>query len=87
MIDHIGFEVSDLRKAANFYDAVFYALGARRMLASEQAVAYGFGHRSKELHPGLIRRGAQGFCDSSELLARLLRLGRTFYGLIQLLES
>jgi catechol 2,3-dioxygenase-like lactoylglutathione lyase family enzyme len=42
MIDHIGFEVSDLTKSARFYDAVFYALGARRMLASEQAVAYGF---------------------------------------------
>ena len=42
MIDHIGFEVSDLHKSARFYDAIFYALGARRMLASEQAVAYGF---------------------------------------------
>jgi catechol 2,3-dioxygenase-like lactoylglutathione lyase family enzyme len=41
MIDHIGFEVSDLEKSASFYDAVLYALGARRLLASEQAVAYG----------------------------------------------
>lgn len=41
MIDHIGFEVSDLQESARFYDAVFYALGARRLLASEQAVAYG----------------------------------------------
>jgi catechol 2,3-dioxygenase-like lactoylglutathione lyase family enzyme len=41
MIDHIGFEVSDLARSARFYDAVFYALGARRMLSSEKAVAYG----------------------------------------------
>ena len=41
MIDHIGFEVSDLARSARFYDAVFYALGARRMLESEHAVAYG----------------------------------------------
>lgn len=41
MIDHIGFEVSDLQGSARFYDAVFYALGARRLLANEQAVAYG----------------------------------------------
>ena len=41
MIHHLGFEVSDLASSARFYDAVFYALGARRMLSSEQAVAYG----------------------------------------------
>ncbi len=41
MIDHIGFEVSDLARSARFYDAVLFALGARRMLASEYAVAYG----------------------------------------------
>ncbi len=41
MIDHIGFEVSDLARSAAFYDAVFRALGARRMIDSEQAVAYG----------------------------------------------
>ncbi|HUO74322.1 MAG TPA: VOC family protein [Solirubrobacteraceae bacterium] len=41
MIDHVGFEVADLRRSAAFYDAVFYALGARRMFESEHAVAYG----------------------------------------------
>ncbi len=41
MIDHVGFEVSDLRRSASFYDAVFFALGARRMFESEHAVAYG----------------------------------------------
>ena len=41
MIDHVGFEVSDLARCTRFYDAVFYALGARRMFESEHAVAYG----------------------------------------------
>jgi catechol 2,3-dioxygenase-like lactoylglutathione lyase family enzyme len=41
VIEHIGFEVSDLARSARFYDAVFGALGARRMLESERAVAYG----------------------------------------------
>ncbi|MGB0095116.1 MAG: VOC family protein [Solirubrobacteraceae bacterium] len=41
LIDHIGYEVSDLQRSADFYDAVFYALGARRLFASPQAVAYG----------------------------------------------
>ncbi len=41
MIDHVAFEVTDLRQSAAFYDAVFYALGARRMLDSEHAIAYG----------------------------------------------
>ena len=46
MIDHVGFEVSDLARSARFYDAVFYALGARRMLESEHAVAYGINDAS-----------------------------------------
>ncbi len=41
MIDHIGFEVGDLQRSARFYDAVFFALGGRRMIDSEHAVAYG----------------------------------------------
>jgi catechol 2,3-dioxygenase-like lactoylglutathione lyase family enzyme len=41
MIDHVAFEVSDLGRAGRFYDAVCGALGARRMLESEFAVAYG----------------------------------------------
>jgi catechol 2,3-dioxygenase-like lactoylglutathione lyase family enzyme len=41
VIDHVGFEVSDLKRSAQFYDAVFRALGARRMFESEHAVAYG----------------------------------------------
>jgi catechol 2,3-dioxygenase-like lactoylglutathione lyase family enzyme len=41
VIDHVGFEVSDLERSARFYDALFYALGARRVFASPGAVAYG----------------------------------------------
>ena len=29
MIDHVGFEVSDLARSASFYDAVFFALPVR----------------------------------------------------------
>ena len=31
MIDHVGFEVSNLARSAAFYDAVFLALGGRRL--------------------------------------------------------
>jgi catechol 2,3-dioxygenase-like lactoylglutathione lyase family enzyme len=41
VIDHVGFEVSDLSRSTRFYDAVFFALGARRMYESPMAVAYG----------------------------------------------
>ena len=34
MIDHVGFEVTDLPRSARFYDAVFFALGSRRMIDS-----------------------------------------------------
>src|SRR3954468_84859 len=41
VIDHLGFEVSDLTRSARFYDAVFHALGARRLHEGRAAVAYG----------------------------------------------
>jgi catechol 2,3-dioxygenase-like lactoylglutathione lyase family enzyme len=41
LIDHIGFEVCDLPRTAQFYDAVFRALGARRVYESAEALAYG----------------------------------------------
>jgi catechol 2,3-dioxygenase-like lactoylglutathione lyase family enzyme len=37
----VGFEVSDLERSARFYDAVFFALGVRRLHESETAIAYG----------------------------------------------
>ena len=44
MIEHVGLEVSDLERSGRFYDAVFHALGARRTLESEHAIAYGRDH-------------------------------------------
>ncbi len=41
MIDHVGFEVSALERSSRFYDAIFRALGARRVHESERAIAYG----------------------------------------------
>src|SRR4051812_6509627 len=41
VIDHISREVTDLERSARFYDAVFYALGARRIRADPGEVAWG----------------------------------------------
>jgi catechol 2,3-dioxygenase-like lactoylglutathione lyase family enzyme len=41
VIDHVGFEVSNLARSAAFYDAVFLALGGRRMHEGTHAIAYG----------------------------------------------
>jgi catechol 2,3-dioxygenase-like lactoylglutathione lyase family enzyme len=41
MIDHLGVEVSDLGRSAAFYDAVFFAIGVRRVHEGERAIAYG----------------------------------------------
>jgi catechol 2,3-dioxygenase-like lactoylglutathione lyase family enzyme len=41
VIDHIGYEVSDLPRSARFYDSVFGAIGGRRLIDSDNAVAYG----------------------------------------------
>jgi catechol 2,3-dioxygenase-like lactoylglutathione lyase family enzyme len=41
VLDHIGLEVSDVARSARFYDAVMFALGGRRVISSEYAIAYG----------------------------------------------
>jgi catechol 2,3-dioxygenase-like lactoylglutathione lyase family enzyme len=41
VIDHVSHEVGDLERSARFYDAVFYALGARRMSTGDATVAWG----------------------------------------------
>jgi catechol 2,3-dioxygenase-like lactoylglutathione lyase family enzyme len=41
LFDHIGLEVSDLERSARFYDALMFALGARRMFEGPGAIAYG----------------------------------------------
>jgi catechol 2,3-dioxygenase-like lactoylglutathione lyase family enzyme len=44
LIHHLGLEVSDLARSARFYDAVFYALGTRRMVETAAGIAYGQDH-------------------------------------------
>jgi catechol 2,3-dioxygenase-like lactoylglutathione lyase family enzyme len=41
VLDHIGFEVSDLERSVRFYDAVFEAIGGRRLYADPETVAWG----------------------------------------------
>jgi catechol 2,3-dioxygenase-like lactoylglutathione lyase family enzyme len=41
VIDHVGFHVSDLERSRRFYDAVFFALGLRRVVELDRATAYG----------------------------------------------
>ena len=53
MIDHVGFEVTDLARSAAFYDAVFHPLGGRRIVDSPVAVAYG----SHEARLWIVARG------------------------------
>ena len=59
MIDHVGFEVSDLARSARFYDALFSRLGIRRVHESDAAIAYGsheprfwIVHRGRTPQPG-----------------------------------
>ena len=44
MIDHVSLEVSDLERSARFYDALFFALGMRRLFTSPEAIGYGTDH-------------------------------------------
>ena len=41
MIDHVTLEVRNLERSARFYDALFFALGVRRLRSTDRAVAYG----------------------------------------------
>jgi catechol 2,3-dioxygenase-like lactoylglutathione lyase family enzyme len=63
VIDHIGFEVTDLERSGRFYDAVLYALGARRMIQTEHALAYGVNgpHVWIVSRPGPPRTPAPGY--------------------------
>ena len=55
MLDHVGFEVSDLARSAAFYDAVFARLGIRRVFEGEGAIAYG----SHEPRFWIVARGRE----------------------------
>src|SRR3954451_14107932 len=41
MIDHIGFEVSDLERSGRFYDAIFFTLGIRRLHENAHVIGWG----------------------------------------------
>ena len=41
MIDHVGYEVADLSRSGRFYDAVFFALGVRRLHENEHVIGWG----------------------------------------------
>ena len=41
MIHHVGYEVRSLERSAQFYDAVFFALGGRRLYESREAIGWG----------------------------------------------
>jgi catechol 2,3-dioxygenase-like lactoylglutathione lyase family enzyme len=41
VIHHIGYEVEDLARSTRFYDAVFFALGGRRLYESPEAIGWG----------------------------------------------
>ena len=74
MIDHVCVEVRDLERSARFYDAVFFALGVRRMLRSERAIAYGIDRRSLRDRRG--RRRPTARTGHLALAARGPRRGR-----------
>ncbi len=41
MFDHLGLEASDLDRSGRFYDAVFFALGVRRLHENDHAIGWG----------------------------------------------
>jgi catechol 2,3-dioxygenase-like lactoylglutathione lyase family enzyme len=41
VIDHIGYEVADLARSGRFYDAVFFALGVRRLHENQHVIGWG----------------------------------------------
>ena len=41
MLDHIGFQCTDLAASASFYDAVLAPLGASRLMDFDVAIGYG----------------------------------------------
>ncbi len=67
MIDHVRREVTDLERSARFYDAVFFALGVRRLRATPGAIAYGVDHPRLWL---VASRTAVGGNDLLALAAR-----------------
>ncbi|HEY0001259.1 MAG TPA: VOC family protein [Actinoplanes sp.] len=44
MLDHVGFQCSDLAASAAFYDAVLAPLGGTRLMDVKVAIGYGIDH-------------------------------------------
>jgi catechol 2,3-dioxygenase-like lactoylglutathione lyase family enzyme len=61
MLDHVGFQCSDLAASAAFYDAVLAPLGLRRL--SDFKVAMGYGAEHADFWIGVHESGA-GFRES-----------------------
>ncbi|HVE69087.1 MAG TPA: VOC family protein [Solirubrobacteraceae bacterium] len=61
MIDHVLLAVSDLDRSATFYDAVFFALGARRMPADTGDLAWGVDGPVLEIAAGEMRPAGAGY--------------------------
>lgn len=60
MIDHVSVDVAELERSARFYDALFFALGVRRMSQSDGVIAYGIDHRAFWLRQAADAPGAAG---------------------------
>ena len=62
MMDHIGFQVADIQRAARFYDTVLAPLGGQRIMDFGEAIGYGSGN-----HPEFwisAQRTGDGFRES-----------------------
>jgi catechol 2,3-dioxygenase-like lactoylglutathione lyase family enzyme len=55
VLDHVGFEVSDLGRSAAFYDALFHPLGGRRIFESPDGIGYGI----NDARLWIVARGRQ----------------------------
>lgn len=61
MIDHMGFQCSDLVASARFYDSVLETLGHRRVMDFGEAI--GYGTDSPDFWISQLSSG-EGFCES-----------------------
>jgi catechol 2,3-dioxygenase-like lactoylglutathione lyase family enzyme len=60
VLDHVLLGVSDLDRSAAFYDAVFFALGARRMPAGDGDLAWGVDGAVLEIAASEMRPAGAG---------------------------
>ncbi len=53
MLDHVSVTVSDLARAEEFYDAIFLALGVKKVGSDFENAWIGYGNRADEHQPDL----------------------------------